>query len=411
MELAQWKEKLDAWFNDKEPEMFALLERIVNMDSFSHDGGDVNKLGETLAAWMAGAGFQAAMLPKRPSPPDEPWMDALGNVFCARSHAEEAGPGVAFIGHMDTVFPAGTAAARPFRLDRAADRATGPGILDMKAGLVINMFVARALKELDLMPVPMTLTFSPDEELGSPSTTPLLGQMLNGAHAVLCTEPGYPGGGVSVERKGSGHFLLEIQGKSAHAGRNYEEGASAVLELAHKILAFNEHLDLARGTTVNTGLISGGISANSVAPNARARLHCTFRTLEAGRKLVEDIRADVAKNWIPGTVSSASGGMRLYPLTPTPKVQALWQLVRQAGEVLEYPVHCIRSKGAAESGYCSSILDLPVVCSLGPEGTGLHADDEYITPSTFLPRAKLVALAALQAARVFDASPRRAISK
>lgn len=107
MELAQWKEKLDAWFNDKEPEMFALLERIVNMDSFSHDGGDVNKLGETLAAWMAGADFQAAMLPKRPSPPDEPWMDALGNVFCARSHAEEAGPGVAFIGHMDTVFPAG----------------------------------------------------------------------------------------------------------------------------------------------------------------------------------------------------------------------------------------------------------------------------------------------------------------
>ena len=227
MELAQWKEKLDAWFNDKEPEMFALLERIVNMDSFSHDGGDVNRLGETLAAWMAGAGFQAAMLPKRPSPPDEAWMDALGNVFCARSHAEEAGPGVAFIGHMDTVFPAGTAAARPFRLDRAADRATGPGILDMKAGLVINMFVARALKELDLMPVPMTLTFSPDEELGSPSTTPLLGQVLNGAHAVLCTEPGYPGGGVSVERKGSGHFLLEIQGKSAHAGRNYEEGASA----------------------------------------------------------------------------------------------------------------------------------------------------------------------------------------
>ena len=338
-------------------------------------------------------------------------MDALGNVFCARSHAEEAGPGVAFIGHMDTVFPAGTAAARPFRLDRAADRATGPGILDMKAGLVAMLFAARALKQSGLLPCPLTLRFSPDEELGSPTASKALAAQLPGSLAVICAEPGGEGGKVTLSRKGSGHMHLKIQGKAAHAGRNYEEGASAVLELAHKILAFNEHLDLADGTTVNTGLISGGISANSVAPNARARIHCTFRTLEAGRKLVEDIRADVAKTWIPGTVSSASGGMRLYPLTPTPKVQALWQLVRQAGEVLEYPVRCIRSKGAAESGYCSSILDLPVVCSLGPEGTGLHADDEYITPSTFLPRAKLVALAALQAARIFDASPPRAISK
>ena len=405
MELAQWKEKLDVWFNDKEPEMFSLLERIVNMDSFSHDGGDVNKLGETLTAWMAEAGFRTARLPKQPSPPDERWMDGLGNTFCARSHAEEAGPGVAFIGHMDTVFPAGTAAARPFRLDRAADRATGPGVLDMKGGLVINMFVARALKELDLMPVPMTLTFSPDEELGSPSTTPLLGRVLNGAHAVLCTEPGYPGGGVSVERKGSGHLFLEIRGKAAHAGRNYEDGASAILELAHKILAFNEHLDLASGTTVNTGLISGGISANSVAPNAQARIHCTFKTVEAGRRLVEEIRADVAKTFIPGTSSHVSGGLRLYPLTFTPKVQALWELARQAGEALVRPVECIRSKGAAESGYCASILNLPTLCSLGPEGTDLHSDAEYITPSTLLPRAKLVALTALQAAHAFDASP------
>lgn len=129
-------------------------------------------------------------------------MNGLGNVFSARTHSVECGPGVAFIGHMDTVFPAGTAGARPFRLDRTADRATGPGVTDMKAGIVQNMFVARALKELGLMDVPMTLTFSPDEELGSPSTTPILGEQLNGAQAVICTEPGYPGGGVTLERKG-----------------------------------------------------------------------------------------------------------------------------------------------------------------------------------------------------------------
>lgn len=406
MELSQWKEQLDAWFSDKEPAMLALLEQLVNMDSFSHDAEDVNRLGMRITEWMAEAGFQTARLPKRPAPSDEPWLETLGNVFTARTHPVEVGPGVVFMGHMDTVFPAGTAAARPFRIDRIADRAYGPGIIDMKAGLVVNMFVARALKELNLLSVPLTLTFSPDEELGSPTTTPLLGEQLNGAHAVICTEPGYIGGGVSVERKGSGHLLLDIKGIAAHAGRCYEDGASAILELAHKILAFNEHLDLSNETTVNTGLISGGTSANSVAPNATARIHLTFRTVERGRKLLEAIRADAAKTWIPGTTTRISGDMRLYPLTSTPKVLALYALVEQAGAVAGCPVELVRSKGAAESGYCSSILDLPTVCSMGPEGTGLHAVDEYMVLSTFLSRSKIAALTALQAAHTFTASPK-----
>ena len=409
MELSVWKRSLDAWFGAHEEDMLKMLERVVNMDSFSHDAADVNRLGGVITGWMAEAGFRTDMLPKRPAPAGEPWMASLGNVFTARTHPVEAGPGVAFIGHMDTVFPAGTAASRPFRLDRAADRATGPGIVDMKSGLVVNMFVARALKELGLMDVPMTLTFSPDEELGSPSTTPLLGEQLNGAHAVICTEPGYAGGGVSVERKGSGHLLLEIEGVSAHAGRCYADGASAILELAHKVLAFNEHLDLANGTTVNAGLVSGGASANSVAPNATARIHLTFRTLEAGRRLVEAIRADAARTWVPRTVSRLSGGIRLYPLTKTPQVMALFDLARKAGEAAGCPVHEVRSDGAAESGYCCSVLKLPAICSMGPEGGGLHAVDEYMVPSTLLPRAKMVALTALLAARAFEASPKVAL--
>ena len=406
MELSLWKEMLDKWFDEHEQDMLALLEHIVNMDSFSQDANDVDRLGGFLTDWMAAAGFCTAKLPKRPAPADEPWIDHLGHVFTARTHPVEDGPGLAFIGHMDTVFPAGTAAARPFHLDKMADRATGPGIIDMKAGLVINMFAARALKELRLVDIPMTLTFSPDEELGSPSTTPVLGEQLNGAHAVICTEPGYENGGVSVERKGSGHLLIEIKGIASHAGRRYQDGASAILELAHKILDFDRHLDLDKGTTVNTGLINGGISANSVAPNASARVHLTFRTLEAGRNVVDAIRTDAAKIWIPGTTTHISGGIRLYPLLKTPQVMALYDLARNAGNALGIPVHAVRSDGAAESGYCCSVLNLPTLCSMGPEGNGLHAIDEYMIPSTFLPRAKLVALTAIQAARYFKPSPK-----
>ncbi|MBO4318782.1 MAG: M20/M25/M40 family metallo-hydrolase [Mailhella sp.] len=406
MDLSPWKEKIDSWFEGKLPEMLSLLERIVNMDTFSHDGGDVNKAGEAVCLWLSAHGFQTQKMAKPPLPEDEPWMSSLGNVYRAGTHGLDAAPGVAFIGHLDTVFPAGTAARRPFRVDGAADKATGPGILDMKAGLVVNMFAALALKELGLMPIPMTLTFSCDEELGSPSSTPVLGRILNGAHAVLCTEPGYPGGGVTVERKGSGHMLLEITGKASHAGRNYADGASAILELAHKVLAINSHLDLDNEITVNTGLISGGSSANTVAPWANARIHLTFRRIEDGQKLVNAIRKDVEKTWIPGTSSRISGGIRLYPLTRTAKVDALWKLAENAGKALGTPVCCIRSSGAAESGFCATALKLPALCSLGPEGLGLHSESEFITPSTVLPRAKLVALTALQAAHAFDASPK-----
>ena len=406
MEMALWKNQLDEWFADKEGEMLSLLETLVNMDSFSHDGEDVNRVGEKIADWMRSIGFEAQAMPKPPIPADEPWMESLGNVVRAGSHPLEAGPGVALIGHMDTVFPQGTAASRPFQADKQSGRATGPGVLDMKGGLVLNMFVARALKELGLLEVPLTLTFSADEELGSPTGTKVLADLLNGAHAVLCPEPGYPGGGVSIERKGSGHMLLEIEGKSAHAGRNYEDGASAVIELAHKILNFEKHLDLEKGMTVNVGLVNGGISANSVAPNATARIHITFRNLEDGEKLVQAIRKDVASTHVPGTKSRVSGGIRLYPLARIPGVEKLWELADTAGKALDFPLECISSKGAAESGFCSSVLKLPTLCSLGPEGIGLHSPDEYVTISTLIPRAKVLALTALQAARVFSAAPK-----
>lgn len=401
MELSRMAAQLHDWFSVREAEMLDRLETLVNMDTFTSDGADVDAAGDVLCGWLREAGFATERMTKPPVPADEPWMASLGHVFTARTHAVSASPGIALIGHMDTVFPAGTAAARPFRLDRAADRATGPGIIDMKAGLVQNIYVARALKELGLVDVPLTLTFSPDEELGSPTATPVLGEQLKGALAVICTEPGYPGGGVTIERKGSGHLLLDIRGKSAHAGRCYADGASAILELAHKILAFDRHVDLPNDTTVNTGLVSGGTSANSVAPHASARVHITYKTLEAGRELVRKLREDAAVIHIPGTVSSLSGGIRLSPLVPTADVQHLFELVCTAGSVIGMPVVNVPSKGVAESGFCASVLGVPAVCSMGPEGANLHAADEYLIPSTLLPRCKLSALTAIQASRIF----------
>ena len=112
MELESATGKLNAYFDGRQPEIMGMIERLVNMDSFSEDGEDVNKVGETVSGWMREAGFHTEKIAKPAIDPDESWMEKLGNVFSARTHEREAGPGIVFLGHMDTVFPAGTAAAR-----------------------------------------------------------------------------------------------------------------------------------------------------------------------------------------------------------------------------------------------------------------------------------------------------------
>lgn len=399
MSLAVWKQTLDERLDGRQAEMLDLLEQLVRIDSPTGDAAGVNAVGEVLTSWLARERFQTFRLPKGTIPEDEPWQNDLGDVFMARSHDVSAGPGIVCIGHMDTVFPKGTAAARPFRFDQAVDRVTGPGVADMKAGLVANLFAARALQ--GLLDCPLTLMFSPDEELGSPTASRELAAQLPGALAVICAEPGGIGDVVTVSRKGSGHMHLKVQGISAHAGRNYEDGASAILELAHKTLAIQGFLDLSHSLTVNTGLVDGGTSANSVAPWAESRIHLTYQTLEEGRRVVEGIRAVVAKPVIPGTSATISGGLRLYPLERTPQGDRLFELVREAGAALNMNITGQHYESAAESGFCSSELGIPTICCMGPEGDHIHSIDEYMVPSTLVPRCKLIALSALQAAYTF----------
>lgn len=399
MNFSSWKQALDAEFKEAEADMLALLEELVAIDSPTLSGTGVNRLGERLAVWLCEAGFETERLVKPAIAAGDEWQKELGDACTARSHPLSAGPGIAFIGHMDTVFPEGEAARRPFRIDRKADKATGPGVADMKAGLVSMLFAARALRRL--LPCPLTLMFSPDEELGSPTGSAALKSRLPGAKAVFCVEPGGLGEYVTLSRKGSGHMRLSVSGKASHAGRDYEQGASAIVDLAHKILALNELVDLERGLTVNTGLLEGGISANSVAPCAEALIHLTYRSLDDGVKTVESIRQLAQKVHVPGTRASVSGGLRLYPFERSKAGDELFSVVKKAGECLGMELKGQHYESAAESGLCASVLGLPTICCMGPEGENIHTAQEFLRLSTLVPRAKLLALSALGAAQRF----------
>ena len=282
MELESATGKLNAYFDGRQPEIMGMIERLVNMDSFSEDGEDVNKVGETVSGWMREAGFHTEKIAKPAIDPDESWMEKLGNVFSARTHEREAGPGIVFLGHMDTVFPAGTAAARPFRVE--GGRAYGPGVADMKAGVVANMFAARALKELGLIDVPMTLMFSPDEELGAPTATRIYRERIGGARAVICAEPGFPDGGVTPGGRPHPYHLQYGRCGGAACGERPGRGGTHLCapdhhadQRRHPVAPAGIHGG--RGNTVRhggTGLRSYGRLHHPAQPGARgvrSRIH------------------------------------------------------------------------------------------------------------------------------------------
>lgn len=396
-----YAEIIEEFFSDKEAEMLSMLEHIVNMCSYTSEGQNVEKVGQYLADYLSAHGFYAKQAEKTDIPENESWLYGHSNPFVAKSHDFSAEPGIVLAGHLDTVFPSAYCNEHKFRIDYAKDRAYGPGVADMKAGLIAHIFAARALKEKNLLNCPITLAFSADEELGSPSSAKALKKYVVGAKAAINAEPGGVGGFVTLSRKGSGHITLNVKGKAAHAGRNYADGSSAILELAHKTLEINKFLDLSRSKTVNTGLIEGGTSANSIAPFAVSKIHITYQTLAEGKELVENIRRVADTVYVKGTQTEMTGGLRLYPLERTAQGDILFRLAQDAGKSFGLQLKGQHYESASDSGFYSSVLNIPTICCMGPEGDNIHTPDEYLIPSTIVQRSKCIALTALYASKEF----------
>src|SRR5205823_4172160 len=170
----------------------------------------------------------------------------------------------------------GEAARRRFRIENG--RAYGPGVADMKAGLVMNAFVLAAFQKFGGAPAPLVGLFTSDEEIGSPSSRPVIEAEARRARAVFNSEPGRPTGAVVTGRKGGVFSVCQVTGKAAHSGGNFEQGISAIEEVARKIVALHALTDIPRGITVNVGTVRGGQTVNTVAPSAEAEIDLRFLT-------------------------------------------------------------------------------------------------------------------------------------
>jgi glutamate carboxypeptidase len=372
------------WLAERRDAMVGLLADIVNTDSNTHDKAGVDRVGARLAGFLADHGIATRTTAHA----------RFGDAIHAAIPGMDPGAApVLLLGHRDTVFPTGEAARRPFTI--AGGRAYGPGVCDMKGGLVINAYVLAALKAAGGAPMPVAALFTADEEIASPSSLGLIAEACTGARAVFNGEPGRPSGNVTVGRKGGLFLRIEVHGRAAHSGSHFTHGISAVEALARKTLRLHALTDLERGITVNVGVIGGGTTLNTVAAHAFAELDVRYIDPADRDRLLAAVEAIVAAEDVPGSRAELSITGEFLPLVQTEACKALYAVYDSAAVALGYRFGEEFSGGCSDAGVPSS-RGIATLCGTGPVGGGAHTDEEYIELETLLTRAQTLAVAILR---------------
>ena len=373
-----------AWIEGRCEELVALLKELVECESPSDDAASVNHFQDLLVA--RSAGLAKAKFTKS--------AGAFGRNLLL--DFELPGPRrkmpgrILGLGHADTVWGLGTLRSMPFRRD--SGRLWGPGVLDMKAGLAFFMFAMRALRDLDL-PVTrkVSLWVVSDEEVGSTGSRVQTETLAREACAVLVLEPGTGlEGKLKTARKGVGKYTIKVRGKAAHAGVDFEAGASAIVELAKQVARVSEFTNLEQGLTVNPGIISGGTRTNVVAAEAYAQVDVRMARLRDAEPLDRKLRA--LKPFDKRCSIEVSGDLNRPPMARTPAIAALFRTAKNLAKADLGRTIAQSSTGGGSDGNFTAALGVPTLDGIGAVGEGAHAAHESILEDRIADRVALLAL-------------------
>lgn len=291
------------------------------------------------------------------------------------------------LGHGDTVWPSGTLRTMPFR--QADGRLWGPGVLDMKAGLAFFVFAMRALRERDIpLAQNVILQLNSDEEVGSHTSRALTEENARASSAVLVLEPGTGlTGKLKTARKGIGDYRLRVRGIASHAGVDFSNGASAIVELARQIEKIAGFTDLKRGVTVNPGTISGGTRSNVIAETAETHVDIRVPRLSDATRLERQFRN--LRPFDKRCALEVTGGLNRPPMVRTKEIARLFSAARKAA--LESGVELEESAtGGGSDGNFTAALGIPTLDGLGAVGEGAHAAHESILTDRIADRIHLL---------------------
>jgi glutamate carboxypeptidase len=292
---------------------------------------------------------------------------------------------VLLIGHLDTVWEPGIFEQMPIRVED--DLAYGPGIFDMKGGIVVALFALRMMKEQGEQNRNITLLLVSDEEEGSESSRQLIEAEAKDARCALILEPGGPNNGLKTKRRGVGRFTITAHGKAAHAGVEPEKGISAIEEIAHQILEIQSWNRLRSGISVNIGLVRGGTRTNVIPAEAEAIVDARCEMMGDVTWLEDRFRNLTSHN--PDAPIEVMGGIERPPLERTEKVLALYAQAKEIADSFDYPVTEFWTGGGSDGNFTAA-MGIPTLDGLGVEGDGAHALHEHIIVSSLPKRANLL---------------------
>ena len=351
-----------------ESEMFDLIKKLVMIETPTSDKPANDHISSIVAQLLRDLGGDVVVHPQKV------FGDHLTSDWPAndRNNTEQHS---LIVGHLDTVWPFGTLERMGY--EERDGRLYAPGVLDMKAGIATTIIGLRTLRDNGLWPNrPIKVLFNTDEEVGSPSSRPLVEQSAQDAEYALIMEPGQgESGALKTERKGLGEFRILVEGKASHAGAFPERGASAIHELSQKVIELQAMNDWPNGITVNTGLISGGSARNTIPAYAEATIDVRVKSLEQAKILEAKIRT--MKPSVEGTSITVEGGFHRPPMERTPELAVL------AGKLIDWSEEfgfalTEESTGGGSDANLTAAMGVPSADGLGAKGQNPHAEGENI---------------------------------
>lgn len=348
------------------------LAAIVNMDSGSENLSGIGAVARYLALKMEEEGFYVQLLD--------------GDTKIQAQTHREAQFDILMAGHMDTVFPDGTAEERPYT--EKDGRAYGPGVADMKSGLLLAVNVAARLKR-ERPDLRLCLAFNSDEEIGSAASKDWLQGLAGKTKYTFVFEPGRDGNGLVRSRKGCADLTVRFHGIAAHAGVAPEKGANAVAEMARWITALTQAQNLEIGTSVNTGVVRGGTAPNVVPDFAELKVDIRVKLpeeLERLRKMVQELENSVS---VKGVTVETSFANETMPMNPSEVTSELMEKMNCTAEEIGCQITWVDTGGVSDANHIAG-LGIPTICGCGPVGGNMHSEKEFMEIDSIEERLNLI---------------------
>lgn len=369
---------MEEFIQQKKGEMLELIEQLVNIDSGSYVKEGIDQIGSILKKQYEEMGFVVDVKNEKD----------FGNHLLIQ-HKNASDPKIILIAHMDTVFPKGTVAKRPFYIE--GSRAYGPGVVDMKSSLVELLYAIKALNgDNPEICKNVQILLNGDEEIGSPSSRPLIEKHSEGKEYALVMEPARKDGSLVTSRRGGGRYKLIVKGKAAHSGIEPEKGRSAIEELAYKIIQLHNLTNHEKGISVNVGLIKGGSSVNTVSDSAVAQVDIRISEMEQADYLEKRMKEICSKTDVSGTKIKLEGEISRPPMEFNEQTESLLEIIKDVGKEIGIKVKDTSTGGGGDASFTSA-TGVATIDGMGPVGGNAHSENEYLEIDTLPERTLLLA--------------------